>query len=1260
VLLVLLSTLAVVLTRPAVLRPVSQWVLSTLVGGEVRVDAARWHWPVSVEFTGLTLSPSGSQLQAQVGLRVARVDAALGWAGLRSIALKEPTVRLHDDGHGGVDLVGLSWLLTHGEGDGSQGALPDEGVLSGAQILIERPDEKGQWHIAERLVMNLQWRLDTSRTRWEVSGSATEVSRPDAQPAQLEGWIDRSTGELDVRVENVSLSSPHRAIAPVGLRELWDRLEPQGRFPKVHVRVQRHEQTGKLEVAAAEVELRDVAVTLPLEGLEQPNDLAVSSPDEQARNEADNSGGAASGACGGGGVRMEHVEGRLALVKDRLEITSLSGLIEGLRYRVSGWQELRMDGRGWVSLETEPFELDAHPPWILRLPAVARDAHDQLRPSGRYAAYVVVERQERDGSWTLDGELKLLDAALLLKAFPYPLTNVTGRVLFDENSVTLEKLVAHGPTGGKVGVNGIISEPAGDVIVDVRVDLISVPIDDPLIEAMAPRAQKPVRALFDRDAFAQVERIVKQSTDTDPTHTFRVGGEANGQVHITLDPSMGGHAWVQTTLDAKGLGLVMEEFPYPLTGTGGSVVINEREVLMQDVGMLGPSGATGLLTGKIDRPKEGGVIPLLRIEQIDAPIDAWLRAAMHQRDAQWLEQLGLRGRMTGLANVIPGSKPGKMSYNLSAWLHDATLQPFAGRFTIEQVHGSARIEKGLIRLEGITGRRGGGTLSVSGDLRTNPETKATTLNLAGQATALPVEPAWADLFPPGSELRDRLTHLFEQYQPGGQVAVRFDARGDLHDAPEADADADTSKPNPDAALRTTLIVEPETLRARYRDQDLLLENMAGTIDVRDDHLKLHRVRGEMEHGWLELDGVVAIESDGNTALTLKAESTFDCPVTLAILPGAASQSIQALDLKGRYALDDGRLLHRQGDDQAPRLTEFDAQVRLIDASARLGVLLEKIDGQMLIGVRDDETSEVPTLSMQLRVPTLLAAGRSVESLEATATNRTQPGWLALTWLQARLYGGSLTGSGGVALVGEPRYKVDLALQEAALGPVIDPKSVQPKSFVQTDPVQQASATQPGEPSMEPGEVPLGQAGMLDRKTDTGLVSASLAIEADYRNPQSRLGRGEVTFRDASLFDRPLASAVLRSINFALPTTRPLDHGRAKFLLEADTVRFEELRLAGPGLSFVGAGTMTLPDATLNLALFTRNQAAPDLGPLSKLIDAFKDELVAIHVTSTLAEPKSQLSTLGGLRQAVNELVRQMPQPLERTQPTTGVIEPNSQ
>jgi len=79
--------------------------------------------------------------------------------------------------------------------------------------------------------------------------------------------------------------------------------------------------------------------------------------------------------------------------------------------------------------------------------------------------------------------------------------------------------------------------------------------------------------------------------------------------------------------------------------------------------------------------------------------------------------------------------------------------------------------------------------------------------------------------------------------------------------------------------------------------------------------------------------------------------------------------------------------------------------------------------------------------------------------------------------------------------------------------------------------------------------------------------------------------------------------------------------------------FERIALESPSMRLAGEGSMDYTNGKLDLSLTSSNPGGLDLGPVTDLIDGFRNELVTIRVTGTLAEPVSKVRQLSGLTRA---------------------------
>ena len=420
--------------------------------------------------------------------------------------------------------------------------------------------------------------------------------------------------------------------------------------------------------------------------------------------------------------------------------------------------------------------------------------------------------------------------------------------------------------------------------------------------------------------------------------------------------------------------------------------------------------------------------------------------------------------------------------------------------------------------------------------------------------------------------------------------------------------------------------------------------MTGRLTVRPDTIDIDQLRAAFSTGSTEVNGIVGLDGTTPPALPFTATADTHCPYTRKFLPDTAVAVLDGLEVTGDYRLADARLLVRPEPQAGQAALELDAKVNLVDTNLRLGVPVTNLRGTLDARVRQYPDQAQPLMSFDLRAQELRASDRRIAPLTVTLGNTDQdPDHLRFDPMLGGVYGGVLVGAGSIPLDADGSYRFDLTLSDVAVDPFLKPQINDPTHPGSPTVLTSAGRFAPDAPNAERTTV-FGQASdagstvgdglsfsAMERDVSTGLLSASLAVEATLADAAARRGRGALRITDARLINKPLSTALLRASNLSLPSGAPLNSASARYLVEGDTVRFDELSLDGPSLTIAGAGTMMIPSTELNLVMVSRNTKAPRLGPVSDLLDMFNDELLAIRVTGTLESPRTGVTTLRGFQ-----------------------------
>ena len=165
--------------------------------------------------------------------------------------------------------------------------------------------------------------------------------------------------------------------------------------------------------------------------------------------------------------------------------------------------------------------------------------------------------------------------------------------------------------------------------------------------------------------------------------------------------------------------------------------------------------------------------------------------------------------------------------------------------------------------------------------------------------------------------------------------------------------------------------------------------------------------------------------------------------------------------------------------------------------------------------------------------------------------------------------------------------------------------------------------------------PPGPIGLLLNPTrPDGYVQAD-AIKAAANASGRQLVLGHA--RNASEIDAAIAMFKERSIAGFLPGADAFDLATARYTIDGNLVHVDRVSFEATTVEVVGSGLIHYDDRSLDLELYSRSPADPALGPLSELINVFKDELLTIHVTGTLEQPQTNVETLSGIGQSLTDI-----------------------
>lgn len=903
-------------------------------------------------------------------MRVERAAASLDWGQLRrgnvaravrEIELRGPVVVISQS----LDdrTLNVARLAQPPAAAGAQGTAGQALVIPRVTLVdasVELGEHTGDTYTAlKRLTMD--GRLEPTRDagtyalRLRESGPGAGAGSGSTPPEldralKIEGLIKGDSASATI--SNFSLTRWGPRNVPASIREIFRDLDLSGDVPRATF------SYGAAEGVRAELELRDVAMNLPID------------PDPSF-NRAEPVFGPPLGK-----MRMRGVKGTIALESSGLR-AEVSGRVEDLPYIV------RLDYRG-TTLDA-PFDIDFESPdfRIDRNPALMPYAPPKVRqwvttfssPTAQLAARARVSRGEpqggQPGAITVAGSVDVRNGTAAYEGFPYEFREIAGRFEFSDTFLRITGLTGKAPAGGTLTCEALVEPLDDSAQVDVKVRVRGVPVDEAMERSFPSGRGNIIQALFNTrryqelvaaglvrtasdaerereelqrlrlapDAPGAAERIVALEARS-RVPVFALGGNADVDVDI-FSPRGVGVPWTTTiNISIPEARLVPDKFPHPIVGRNIVAQVKDDRGTLLGGEFAGLLGGAARVKADFRVPKRTGPddISGTRIE-IDATGMPWTPLVLQalpgeaspggERPAikRILGSLGIEAKADAKVTIAPREEPGQpLGFDAECVFVDARISPapFAGAPAVEatKIAGTLRASEDRLSLSLAGELRGPGAMTpAERGLADGPQHSAIEVDLsyefpdegeaAGRAS---VRAPSLDLSTPvqsllwvfSPEAAGAVHELWRDHAPGGQARA------------EVAIDVPAGRPTAVDVALTPL----SAMTARIGDRTIELEPEAGTSPIR-------LVRGERTSvefagtsarvrvdgrgaGTVRLDGAAPLDrprlGDEPKLLTIALASTpVESPLVMAALERTLSPDtltrVREMDPRGVFDAD---------------------------------------------------------------------------------------------------------------------------------------------------------------------------------------------------------------------------------------------------------------------------------------------------------------------------------------------------------------------
>ncbi|OQY04974.1 MAG: hypothetical protein B6I25_06300 [Planctomycetales bacterium 4572_13] len=265
------------------------------------------------------------------------------------------------------------------------------------------------------------------------------------------------------------------------------------------------------------------------------------------------------------------------------------------------------------------------------LSAKAKKAWYDFAPEGLAETDYYFERMP-DGQEKKEVSLKLKNMSAIYKHFPYPLKNLTGKIVLRPGELFIEDVLTNNDNRGQIKVVGrVLQREETESVFDVHILGKAIPVDRQLIRALP----KKYGAFFDPLEMDEVEAVADFVVTVFPDKADKRFLDYSAEIGVEADA------------------FSHDEFPLPMTDVELTATVTENVVLLKSFLAQTESGPIRIgksqLWSQGADPNRPGICLDLDLKGFDLNEPFW--AAVGQEMRGKLGNLGLRGRVNATGQL---------------------------------------------------------------------------------------------------------------------------------------------------------------------------------------------------------------------------------------------------------------------------------------------------------------------------------------------------------------------------------------------------------------------------------------------------------------------------------------------------------------------------------------------------------------------------------------------------------------------------------
>ncbi len=619
------------------------------------------------------------------------------------------------------------------------------------------------------------------------------------------------------------------------------------------------------------------------------------------------------------------------------------------------------------------------------------------------------------------------------------------------------------------------------------------------------------------------------------------------------------------------------DLPFPLRHVHGSLIFTDHETkIIKLEAPVGPNGHI-IFTGKVTySPGDLAKLqPMVHLQAVDVPINHTLTGSLPGSWARWIKILRVKTGMASLDAMITRGPAGNPAVQGSLRIDHAVMTPLQIPWPVHHVMALAHISPNGLMINHISGRTGAdgkGEIDASGAI-VEPDTGLARISADGQWKDIQIASAAP------AHLPKAVADFWNKWKVRGGSNGMFSYSVLVHQ------NTLTGAANMEHQKYRVRVL-PQKMRVAPAFLPAPLAGITGEVDVTNGLISLKKVQAVTGADNLTVSGGYQTAADA-LQLSLEAVGPHLPEQWMSLIPGSTRLFIKQLKPSASWILD-LPALQRIKVGKAYRW-RFTGSLVLNKLATAGDIKLKAKQATVTIACDLDPGSSFPMLDGQFGLTRLNWDGKIADPLNGYITADSSTHTITIDKIHGTVAGGTLTGNIRIHTGKGAAYAVACQLHKAQLAELL------------TSP---AAATQSAK----------------GIQTSTGIVDASLMLNATLGKNPTRQGSGQLVIHQASIYDVPMAMGLMQIVTLRLPIGSDFKHADVRYTIHNDVVRFKPIALSSPGVNLVGEGTLNLKTTNLNLRLLTQSPHGTRVPLLGLLFGLARSQLLELRVSGTMAHP----------------------------------------